>query len=414
MSRRTGPGFPVRIRRIVDPVAARRDAVRRFGPPVAVWRRDDDALHGYGVAARLAFAGPDRISDAARAWRALADRAEADGDVAGIRPLAFGAFTFSATSAAPSVLLVPRLVVGERAGTTYTIESPELEPPSATARPLGAVGRPASAFGADAYRAAVARAVTSIRAGALEKVVLARDVPVDAPGFDLPAALDELTDRYRGSWIFAVDGLFGASPETLITVDGGAATSRVLAGTAQRNEDPAVDTAARAQLLESPKNRFEHALAVDSLLLTLGGAVDDLELGRPFALELPNVWHLATDATARVRAGFGALDLVALLHPTAAVAGAPRATALRLIAELETFDRRRYAGPVGWIDADGDGEWAIGLRSAEVEGPDLVRAYAGAGVVAASDPEQELAETAWKLAPVLDALAAVAAPPLTA
>jgi menaquinone-specific isochorismate synthase len=213
-----------------------------------------------------------------------------------------------------------------------------------------------------------------------------------------------------------VDGFFGASPETLVTVRSGALTSRVLAGTVERGGDPAADETARSTLLDSPKNRFEHALAVDSLLLTLGGRVDDLALGRPFALRLPNVWHLATDATARVRAGLNALDLVAALHPTAAVAGAPQQAALELIHELEPFDRGRYAGPVGWIDGTGDGEWAIGLRSAQIETADRVRAYAGAGVVAGSVAEDELAETGWKFAPVLEALGAdpLGAGPLSA
>ena len=145
-------------------------------------------------------------------------------------------------------------------------------------------------------------------------------------------------------------------------------------------------------------------LAVDSLLLTLGGRVDDLALGRPFALGLPNVWHLATDATARLTAGTTALDLVEALHPTAAVAGAPRDAALALIEQLEPFDRGRYAGPVGWIGATGDGEWAIGLRSAQIESSDRVRAYAGAGIVAASVARSEFLETGWKFAPVLEAL----------
>src|SRR5205823_1275834 len=159
-----------------------------------------------------------------------------------------------------------------------------------------------------AYERAVTDAVARIAAGGLEKVVLARDLPIEAPGFDLGAALAVLTDRYRGAWVFALDGVFGASPETLATVRGGLATSRVLAGTAPRSDDPATDAANRDTLLASPKNRFEHALAVDSLLLALGTTVDELTIGRPFALGLPNVWHLATDATARVRQEVGVLD----------------------------------------------------------------------------------------------------------
>ena len=399
------PPFPVTIRRIVDPGAHMDEARARFGAPTAVWRHGDTARIGYGVAARLVFSGPDRIRDAAARWRALIAAAAVDSEVADAAPVAFGAFAFAEDSAAESVLLLPREVVVVREGSAHLVELPDLGSGTAPASPPHA-----AAFAPEDYERAVAEAVRRIRAGALEKVVLARDLVIEAPRFDLEAALDALADRYRGAWIFAVDGLFGASPETLATVTGGLATSRVLAGTAPRSDDPVADAANRDRLLDSPKNRFEHALAVDSLLLTLGGATEDLTLGRPFALGLPNVWHLATDATARIGHDVGALDLVALLHPTAAVAGAPREEALATIRALEPFDRRRYAGPVGWIDGTGDGEWAIGLRSAEVEGPDRVRAYAGAGVVAASDAHQELEETRWKFQPIQEALAAVTAP----
>jgi menaquinone-specific isochorismate synthase len=396
--------FPVTIRRIASAAEELAAAGAQHGPPVAVWRRDDDVLTGFGTAARLVFAGPDRVVDAAAAWRRFVARAVVDSDAPDASPVAFGAFAFADRSAAQSVLLVPRVVVVQRGGAAHRIDLDEIGPvvPPTTVPP-------AAPFAPEAYERAVDEAVRRIREGDFEKVVLARDVVLDTPALDLDAALRLLEDRYRGAWVFAVDGVFGASPETLATVRGGAATSRVLAGTAPRDQDPAADDANRAALLESPKNRFEHALAVDSLLLTLGPATDDLDIGRPFALGLRNVWHLATDATARVRPGVGALDLVALLHPTAAVAGAPREAALAAIEALEPFDRRRYAGPVGWIDGRGDGEWAIALRSAEVEGPDRVRAFAGAGVVAASDPHQELEETGWKLQPIREAVAPVRA-----
>lgn len=394
--------FPVTIRRIASAEAEAAIARSRSGAPTAVWRHGDDSRIGFGTAARLVFAGPDRVREAAAAWRGIAAAALVDSDVPEAVPVAFGAFAFADGSTAQSVLLVPRVVLVERAGVAYRIDVPALTSPTAS-QPRAS----APAFAPEAYERAVTEAVRRIGTGAVEKVVLARDLVLEAPGFDLDAALGVLADRYRGAWVFAVDGVFGASPETLATVTGGLATSRVLAGTAPRDDDPAVDAGNRETLLGSPKNRFEHALAVDSLLLTLGGATADLTLGRPFALGLPNVWHLATDATARVRPEVGALDLVALLHPTAAVAGAPRAEALATIRDLEPFDRRRYAGPVGWIDGAGDGEWAIALRSAEVEGPDRVRAYAGAGVVAASDAHQELEETGWKFQPIQEALAAV-------
>jgi menaquinone-specific isochorismate synthase len=395
--------FPVTIRRIASATAEAAAERIASGAPSAVWRHGDDSRIGFGVAARIVFTGPERIREAAARWRAIAAAAQVDSEVEGASPVAFGAFAFADGSAAESVLLIPRVVLVERDGVAYRVDVPALGT-SITPAPHAS----APAFAPQAYERAVTEAVRRIGTGVVEKVVLARDLVLEAPGFDLDGALEVLADRYRGAWVFAVDGVFGASPETLATVTGGLATSRVLAGTAPRAADPEVDDGNRSTLLGSPKNRFEHALAVDSLLLTLGGATEDLTLGRPFALGLRNVWHLATDATARVRPEVGALDLVSLLHPTAAVAGAPRAEALATIRALEPFDRRRYAGPVGWIDGNGDGEWAIALRSAEVEGPDRVRAYAGAGVVAASDAHQELEETGWKFQPIQEALGALA------
>ncbi len=402
-----GGAFPVTTRRIADVDAERSAARAELGAPTAVWRRGGDVLEGWGTAARLVLAGEDRPARAAREWRALVGRCAVDDAVRvpGTGPVAFGAFAFADSSAARSVLVVPRRVVGVRDGTAFRTDVPRLGRVDPGVAPDGG---PVAQQSEEGYRDAVARAVQHIRDGDLQKVVLARDVPVQGAG-DAEAALERLAGRYRDAWVFSVDGFFGASPETLVTVDRGAFSSRVLAGTAARQPGEEQDTASRDALLSSAKNRFEHALAVDSLLLTLGGAVEDLQLGRPFALGLPNVWHLATDATARVRAGTGSLDLVAALHPTAAVAGAPREAALRLIAALEPFDRRRYAGPVGWIDAAGDGQWAIGLRSAEVEADGRVRAYAGAGIVADSDPQQELLETEWKLSPIRDALVGVPA-----
>jgi menaquinone-specific isochorismate synthase len=399
-----GDGFPVTTRAISNQRRADDEAVARYGTPVAVWARGEDRLVGFGVAARLDFSGARRLTDAAAAWRAFAAAARIDDPVGvpGSGLLAFGAFAFADDSATGSALTIPRRVVGRRNGRTFVTDLGGADGPAVRPAPSSSEG---TRFLPDAYRSAVTAAVERIRSGELEKVVLARDLALGVPpGFDLVAALRMLRARYREAWTFAVDGFFGASPETLVTVAGGAVTARVLAGTAARGADPRADGAARASLLGSTKNRFEHALAVDSLLLTLGERVADLQIGRPFALGLPNVWHLATDARARLIGGSSALDLVAALHPTAAVAGSPRREALALIRELEPFDRGRYAGPVGWIGASGEGEWAIGLRSAQVETPDRVRAFAGAGIVAGSEAENELAETGWKFAPVLEAL----------
>lgn len=410
-----GTPFRVTTRAIPDVAAADALAERAAGEPSAVWAGGDDRMVGYGVAARLTFSGPGRIEAAAAAWRALVRGREEDRapDGTGSGLIAFGTFAFADASTATSVLLVPRRIVGRRGGEAFVTEvhgGPGGGPAPAlrTAEP---------AFSDDDYRRAVAAAVGRIRGGELEKVVLARTLLLEPAGrFDPVRALRALHHRYHDAWTFALDGFFGASPETLLASDGTTARARVLAGTAERRDDPDEDAAARDRLLDSTKNRFEHALAVDSLLLTLGPHVRELRLGRPFALGLPNVWHLASDAEGELTDGAGALDLVAALHPTAAVAGAPRAAALRLIAELEPFDRGRYAGPVGWVDATGAGEWAIGLRCAELLDDGRVQAFAGAGVVGESDAGAELEETRWKFAPMLGALgltAAAAPPPAT-
>ena len=404
VTHRAAGGFSAATREISDTGGADDAAEAEFGAPVAVWARGEDRLLAFGVAHRIVTTGAGRIGDAADAWRELAQAARIEDPLGlpGTGLIALGAFTFAAGSGTPSGLLVPRRIVGRRDGVAFRTD---IDGPGRPAAGAAAPTAPGDRFPGAEYEAAVSAAVDRIRGGGIEKVVLARDLALEVPpDFDVTAALRVLRRRYRDAWTFAVDGFFGASPETLATVRGSAVTARVLAGTAPRDDDPDVDAAARDALLGSAKNRFEHALAVDSLLLTLGGRVDELSLGRPFALGLPNVWHLATDATARLVPGATALDLIEALHPTAAVAGAPREAALALIEELEPFDRGRYAGPVGWIGATGDGEWAIGLRSAQVEAPGRVRAYAGAGIVAASVARSELLETGWKFAPVLEAL----------
>ena len=222
---------------------------------------------------------------------------------------------------------------------------------------------------------------------------------------------------YPDTWTFAVDGLIGASPETLITVDHGTVTARVLAGTTPRGADADEDAAAAHALEASRKDLDEHRFAVTSVVEALAPLTRDLIApDEPHLLELPNLWHLATDVSGRLSNGASALDLVRVLHPTAAVAGTPTDAALEVIRRLEPFDRGRYAGPVGWIDARGDGEWAIALRCAQVGAEPQrhaaaysdtipVVAHAGAGIVAASDPETELLETRVKFRPIVDALA---------
>ncbi|WP_286346778.1 isochorismate synthase [Frondihabitans sucicola] len=260
-------------------------------------------------------------------------------------------------------------------------------------------------FAAADYAAAVADAVVAIEGGEVSKVVLARPLDAELPeGTDLRVIARDLAFGYPDTFTFAVDGLIGSSPETLIRSEGGELTARVLAGSMGRGTDARSDAEAALALATSQKDLDEHAFALRSLLLSLEAHAGDVMTAEtPFTLKLPNLWHLATDVRGHLTDGASSLDLIDSLHPTAAVAGTPTADALRVIRRLEPFDRGRYAGPVGWVGADGDGEWAIALRCAQVTGS-RVRAFAGAGIVADSVPEREVAETTMKFMPVADAL----------
>ncbi len=383
------------------------------GRPLLFLRRSDGIV-GLGEALRLEFSGATRLQDAAAAWREVAASARVDDEVQvrGSGLVAFGAFAFDDASARSSVLIVPRVVVGRRDGVGWITRVNGADDPVA-ASPLGAEYRlslhPGS-LGADGYRDAVRTAVARILSGAggpdrLQKVVLARDLTAHVPvGADLRRVLLELALGYPDTWTFAVDGHLGSSPETLVRVTGGEVTSRVLAGSHARGSDAEADAAAAAELATSPKDLDEHRFAVESVLRALrphgpGITADEL----PFTLKLPNLWHLGSDVHGRLSDGSGALDLVAALHPTAAVAGTPTRTALEVIRELEPFDRGRYAGPVGWVDAAGDGKWAISLRSAELADDGTLTAFAGAGIVAESDPDREFAETKLKFRPIVEA-----------
>lgn len=371
--------------------------------------RRGEGVAGVGEALRLEFRGPDRIREAAAAWKRIAAAARIDDAVGlpGSGLVAFGAFAFADASPRASVLIVPRVVVGRRNGVAFVTRVDGAEDAIAE-RALGPEYRIRLHHGAsdpETYRAAVAAAVASIRAGAAHKIVLARDLAGHLPeGADLRRVLVDLALGYPDTWTYAIDGLLGSSPETLVRVGRGRVSARVLAGSIGRGADADADHAAAVRLATSTKDLDEHRYAVESVLQALephARAVVASEM--PYALKLPNLWHLATDVEGVLSDGSTSLDLVAELHPTAAVAGAPRAAALAEIARLEPVDRGLYSGPVGWVDQNGDGKWAIALRSAEVDAHGDVRAFAGAGIVEHSDPERELAETKLKFQPVVDA-----------
>ncbi|MEX1078179.1 MAG: isochorismate synthase [Homoserinimonas sp.] len=406
------PALTAETIRIADP-----------GPLVSVlaehspllWRRRGFGMAGFGEALRLTFSGANRMTDAAAAWRAIvADASVTDPlQIPGSGLVALGTFAFSAESSQSSVLIVPSIVVG-RSGTDFWLTRISLSELPAAALPTPApLGEP---FGTELtpgrtspanYLAAVRDAIGHIRAGKLSKVVIARDLVGTMPaGADQRPMILALADGYPDCWTFAIDGFLGASPETLVSVHGGSVTARVLAGSAARGVDANSDLEAASALATSTKDQDEHEFAVQNVLSSLrphSPAVTASDT--PFTLKLPNLWHLASDVEGILVDGSSSLDLLSSLHPTAAVAGTPTTEAIAVIDQLEPFDRGRYAGPVGWVGADGDGEWAIALRCAQVSEDGRVTAWAGAGIVADSDPDHELVETRMKFRPIVEAFA---------
>jgi menaquinone-specific isochorismate synthase len=339
-----------------------------------------------------------------------------------------GAFAFDDASPEPSVLEVPAVIVGKRGGRSWITEigtpaSGRWEPWRQSGAVRGEIGvRPASA-----WPGIVQRAVDAIAAGFADKVVLARDEwAVAEHGFDIRNVAARLASTYSTCWTYAVDRLVGATPELLLRSAHGLVTSRVLAGTIRRTDDDAANLARAASLARSSKDLEEHEFAVASVAQSLAPYTEELSIPEvPYVLHLPNVMHLASDVTGVLRgpevsetlaadrgvrgepalARPSSLEVAAALHPTAAVCGTPTAAALRLLTALEGADRGRYAGPVGWMGASGDGEWGIALRGAQLSSDRRrARLFAGGGIVRASVPEEELAETEAKFAPMRAAL----------
>jgi menaquinone-specific isochorismate synthase len=402
--------------------------------------RGRTALASLGCALALEASGPDRFREMAARWRTLAGRALADDfdGPGGSGLVAVGGFAFApAGGAAPAwagfaaaSLIVPELSLsrhGERCWVTINltvgpddthadaIERVERRLDELRERPLpmldpAPVGdyEVVSPMPPAHYEEAVARAVQRIAAGEFEKVVLAREVDVHAPVPHDPAAvLGLLREAFPTSFVYAVgreDATFiGATPELLIRREGQRATTVALAGSTRRSADPAVDDHLGEQLLRSDKDREENAIVARRIARTLRpfsvwvtGAAD------PVIVKVANIQHLAAPIRAQLASSIDAVELVGRLHPTPAV-GAEPDEALDVIPALEGFDRGWYAGPVGWTDASGDGEFCVALRCALLRGP-VARCYAGCGIVRDSEPAAELAETEVKLQVMLPAL----------
>ncbi|MBW3576804.1 MAG: isochorismate synthase [Actinobacteria bacterium] len=373
-------------------------------PDGVVWVRGFDGLVGWGEAARFdPGTGEDRFARAAEWFGQVVASARVDDQVGapGCGLVAFASFTFD-PSTSGSVLVVPAVVVGRRHGGSWLTLTGSAQVPSLVSVAVPGPGDRVRYAGASKpdlrWLEAIAEAITRIEDGRLDKVVLARDElvwtrsPVDAR-----LLTRRLHDRFGDCWTFLVDALVGATPELLVRRAGDQITSIVLAGSARRGDDVTDDVRIGEELLASKKDRHEHQLAVDSVRDVLAGRCEHLQVdNEPWLRRLANVQHLATTVSGRTREAGTALELAGALHPTAAVGGAPTDVAIDVIRELEGMDRGRYAGPVGWVDARGDGEFGIALRCAQIAGA-RARLFAGAGVVAGSLPEEELEETRLKL-----------------
>jgi menaquinone-specific isochorismate synthase len=382
-----------------------------LGSNSSAFLSDKQGLIGWGEALRLEAKGPNRILDLDAQWRELVSNAEVTNEVnlSGSGLICFGSIAFSDQSPSTSILVIPNVIVGKQDEklwlTTVNIdEAKALELISFDSTFTSATFEPGQ-ITPDQYILNVERAVEEIAAKNIEKVVLARDLKASvSESFNINPVLRKLEKKFDSCYIYSVDGLIGASPELLVKVERQQFSARVLAGTAGRGTDPGVDQAIGAALFDSPKNRSEHKYAIDSLVSSLEQFTDQIEVDdKPFSIALPNLWHLASDVRALLNSDASSLQVVNALHPSAAVAGTPRDKALEVIEATENVDRGRYAGPVGWLGADGDGVWAIALRGAQLEN-NVLTAFAGCGIVAESDAQAELAEAVLKFKPIVDAL----------
>jgi menaquinone-specific isochorismate synthase len=370
---------------------------------------------GWGEVARSSFNGPERFSRAQRWWSQQCSSST------GNEPIAFASFAFD-KDPGTSVLVIPEVAVTRNQnGTQLTITSNVAISDSQLAAVISEINRPhvvaqginnvtwlPGSRPVSEWQLAVDKAVARINSGELDKVVLARDIvaQLDQP-IHIGALLIRLNESFPECWTFCVDGLVGATPELLIRRDGEHVTSRVLAGTMRRSRDTDRDGQLAAELLDSDKDQEEHVYAVESVAAALATHCTDLNVpNRPFILRLANVQHLATDVTGELVDAAPALALAASLHPTAAVCGTPTERASHVIRELEGMNRGRYSAPVGWLAANGDGEFGIALRCALIETEDrkTLRLFAGCGIVAGSTGESEVAESQAKFAAMKSAL----------
>ena len=391
------------------------DALAFAGDDGIVFAREGLTFAARGEAFRISLdhgiAGPDASKVVSEALAKI-DRLGRHDDVIGTGPVAFGALPF--LPAAPGWMTVPLVTVVKgqdgRVWCTWVCDDERTDFPGLVSPRRG--GWSPSNFSLHActphaqWCSLLASAIDRIRNGELDKVVLARavDVVADEP-IVIPDVLARMRALFPSCTVFHIDGFVGASPELLVGRLGDSVAAHPLAGTVARSGDPESDARLCAGLLASTKDRWEHALTVDVVASVLQPLCEELDVPTaPSIVALRNVSHLGSYLSGRLRHPLPtALDLVVALHPTPAVGGVPTAVALDVMAAIEPQGRGRYAGPVGWTDAAGNGEWVVGLRSAEIDG-NRARMMAGGGIVGDSDPREELAETQVKLQAMLAAI----------
>ena len=376
------------------------------------WVRNGEGLVGWGVHATTTVSGKDRFEKARDWWHYQLETFAVANSVhgSGTGPVLFASFSFDRNQ--ESVLVIPKVVVGQKglqSWITWIGDTPQpLLPEKRENISQGAFTFGDGSISTAAWKERVAQAITRIETTKVDKVVLARDLLATTNAdIDARPILATLASEYPSTWTFAVDGLVGATPELLLRLSRGMVTSRVLAGTIPKTGDDAKDLALAASLARSSKDLEEHEYAVRSVAEALEPFCSSTNVPEsPFVLHLANVMHLATDVTGALTESKHRVDAFSLLknlHPSAAVCGTPRNIAFDIIDEIEGMNRGRYAGPGGWIDASGDGELGIALRTGQITGKEI-RIYAGCGIVAGSNPEKELEESNAKMIPMRSAL----------
>ena len=378
------------------------------------WIRSGDGLIGFGEYKKIELTGEDRFEKAKAWWQIQLSEFKIQNNVhgSGTGPILFGSFSFDPNE--KSILVIPKIILGKKAGKSWvTWIGNDTQPNFSTksnSLPSGEITWSNGALSESQWKDQVSFAVDSIKQNKLEKVVLARDqVAASTVAINTRGLLQRLEIEYPSTWLFLVDGLIGATPELLVRLSKSLVTSRVLAGTIRKTGNEDRDLALAASLAKSSKDLEEHEYAVRSVADALAPFCSSTNVPEsPFVLHLSNVMHLATDVTGVLNDSAKQADIFTLiqqLHPSAAVCGTPTNAAKKFIIDFEKMNRERYAGPVGWIDANGDGEIAIALRCGQLSQDNKsIRIFAGCGVVAGSDPANELAESQAKLMPMRTAL----------